>query len=598
MDTHLRGLLIVLTSVLITAAGCGGGGGSAPPATTPASTLSGTAAAGAPIIGTVSVKDSLGAVKTVVIAPDGKYSVDVSGMTAPFMLRAEGTVGSRSYQLHSAAVSADINGSVNITPLTDLIVANVSSEVAATLYGNGSFSGLTPAALAQAEANLRTRLQPVLTAIGLDATTDLLRATFNANHTGQDALLDVLRVTVDPVTAQATILNMINNQQIVDDLTTQTDLTVANATGVAAGLTDVQQIVALFDAWTALFATSLPSPTRPALLALFDPTFLFSGDSLQVLLADITQDPRFIGAKFTNVTLDSISANTAQARFVVTFGGRAIPVSWVVNKVNGTWLLAGDQRIVGVFASAFAEYGTLGTTYFPGITTGLSLDVGPGSSSPAMHYGVVTGAGLPTTSGGRDGVSAGVLLVQYGNGSLNPAQGPYVGPSTPRLTFGGTAIFASNVPLSDASINLIADNETYTFKVYADPNNTPTNFSDDVLLGTYTEVVGKRPYRSNELSAASFPAVSTTAAQVGAFAIAGGNLTVNWTLPLGLKADQVSAFRIDGADFQFTSADLPETATSANLTWLAPIFGVNTYNLKVNANDAFNRTLITRVGNL
>lgn len=598
-----RGLWVLAVLVLATTAGCGGGGGggsasATPPATPPPTTLTGTAAAGAPIAGIVSVKDSLGAVRTVTIAPDGKYTLDVSGLTAPFMMRAEGTVGGRAYTLHSAAVTADVGGTVNITPLTDLIVANVASQIASTLYSSGSFSGLTPTALAQAETTLQTSLQPVLTALGLDASTDLLRAVFNANHTGQDALLDVLRVTVDPATTQATIQNLINNQIIMDDLASKAALTVADATGVVAGLTDIQQIVAQFDAWSALFATSLPSANNPALLALFDTTsFLSFGENLTDFLAGITSNPVLIGAKFTNVAVESITTSTAKARFVVQHsGGRTDSLSFVVNKVGGIWKLAGDQRIVDLSVYAYATNKTAGI-YNPGISTGLWVVFNPGAVSPAMHYVVVTGPGLPTSGGGANGTSEGVLLVDYLNGNFTFAQGPYNGTSTPRLPDGSFINFSNQLPLSDASIGLIADNATYTVKVYADPNNTPSNLTDDSLLATYAEVIGKRPYLSTELSAASFPAVSTTAAQVGTFANAGGNLTVNWTLPAGLKSDEIDAFRFDaGVNLEFAEADPVATATSATLTWLAPTFPVAGYGIEVRARDVFNRSLETHVG--
>jgi hypothetical protein len=589
-------LLFLLSALVLT--GCNsGGGGSGSSSATPTATVTGTAASGAPIAGTVSVKDSLGAVRTVTIASDGKYTLDVSGMTAPFMLHAEGNVGGRTYNLFSAAVAADINGTVNVTPLTDLIVANVAGQIASTLYSSGNFSGLTPTELTQAETNLQTRLQPVLTALGLDASTDLLRATFNANHTGQDALLDVLRVTVDLNTAQATILNIINNQQIVDDLTTQTDMTMVNASGMTTGLTDMQAIVAQFDAWSALFANSLPAANAPALLALFDPTFLSFGDNLTNFLADLTSNPLFIGTKFTNVSLESISTNTAKARFLVqSGGGRSDAVTFVVNKVNGVWLLAGDQRIVDLSVYAYAANRTAGT-YAPGITTGLWVVFHPGAVSPAIHYAVVTGTGLPTMGGGRDGASAGALLVDYLNGNFNFAQGPYNGTNTARLTdINGFTIYSNQLPLSNTSIDLIADNTTYTINVYSD-NNTPSNLADDTLLATYTEVVGKRPYKSNELSVASFPAVSTTAAQVGTFANAGGSLTANWTLPAGLKSDEFDIFRFDGGpNLDINNADLAATATSATLSWLAPTFNVMGYGVQVRARDTFNRSLETIVG--
>ena len=74
--------------------------------------ISGTAAAGAPIVGKVTVKDAKGVQKTVDIAADGKYSVDVSGMTAPFVFHAYGKVGGRDVSLVSAATSEDINKTI------------------------------------------------------------------------------------------------------------------------------------------------------------------------------------------------------------------------------------------------------------------------------------------------------------------------------------------------------------------------------------------------------------------------------------------------------------------------------------------------------
>jgi hypothetical protein len=591
------GLLVLAAVVLATMAGCGGGGGGGASAT-PTSTLSGTAAAGAPIAGTVTIKDSLGAIRSVTIAADGKYTVDVSGMTAPFMMRAAGSVGGLSYSLYSAAVTADINGTVNITPLTDLIVANVASQIASTLYSSGNFSGLTLAALTQAETALRTRLLPVLTAIGLNASTDLLRATFNANHTGQDLLLDVLRVTVDPATAQATILNIINNQQIIDNLTTQADVTVADATGMATGLTDLQQIVAQFDALTTLFAQSLPAPTNPTLLALFDSTtFLLDGNSLTTFLARITSNPGLIGVKFTNVVLESISTTTAKVNFGLLFGnGKTEPVSFTVNKLNGVWRLAGNQRIAAVNVSAYATNRTAGS-YHPGINTGLETTFDVGALSPTVHYLVVTGKGLPTTGGGRDGASAGVLLVDYNNGVPSPAQGPYTGLTTPRLTYSnGQTIYNEQLPLSDSNIGLMAEiNETYTVQLYADTNATPSNLADDTLLATYTEVIGRRPYLLSELSVASFTTVTTTRAQVGAFAAAGGNLTVTWSLPTGLTSEHVWFFRQGASHLDHAEADVADSATSTTLTILAPTYTVTGSGVTVQARDSLGRRLDTFV---
>ena len=205
-------------------------------------TLSGTVAAGEPIVGTVTIKDSSRPSKErfVTIAAAGKYAIDISGLTAPFMLRADGAIRGRSYSIYSGATQADVGGTINITPLTDLIVANVAGQIAVNFYQAGNFSILTSASLNAAEALLQARLQPVLAALGVNRI-DLLRTPFSANGTGIDAALGILRVTVDATTTKATITNDINDQQIIDDLAIQSDATTLTDTaGIAPGLATLQ----------------------------------------------------------------------------------------------------------------------------------------------------------------------------------------------------------------------------------------------------------------------------------------------------------------------------------------------------------------------
>lgn len=344
----------VLLSVLLLV-GCGGGGGDGGggAAVPTASTLSGTASAGAPIIGTVTIRDSDPATtdKTVTIAADGKYTIDVTGLTAPFMLRADGTVGGRSYSLYSAAVSADINGTINVTPLTDLIVANVAGQIASNYFAAGNFSTLTAADLIAQEIALQARLQPILTAAGVGASIDLLRSSFAADHTGLDAALDVLRI--DIAGATATITNIISNQQITDNIASKTDTVVPlGATNVAAALIELQQIAAVFDAFNALFATALPAIANASLLALFDTTFLYDGDNVATFLSELIFNPTLIGVKFSNIALvpgsmiPAAAPITAKVVFSVIISGRVVDsIEFTLNKVGTAWKMAGNGRI-------------------------------------------------------------------------------------------------------------------------------------------------------------------------------------------------------------------------------------------------------------
>ena len=121
---------------LLAACGSGGGGGSSGgslPAT--GSSVSGVAATGLAIAnGEVRLKCAAGAVIPVTTLADGSYSVDLSAATLPCVVRIEyndPTTGTPQ-KLHSFAKVA---GTVNITPVTDLLVANLSSTgIAADAY--------------------------------------------------------------------------------------------------------------------------------------------------------------------------------------------------------------------------------------------------------------------------------------------------------------------------------------------------------------------------------------------------------------------------------------------------------------------------------
>ena len=592
-------LSVVSLFLLISA--CGGGGGDDSGATiNPQPTLSvvsGKAAAGGAIVGWVTIKDSSVPTeeKRVAISTDGSYTFDVSDMTAPFMMRADGTVGGTSYSIFSAATSADINGTVNITPLTDLIVANIAGQLAQNYFSGGSFSGLTTAALNAAETTLQARLQPVLTAIGLADTIDLLRTSFNPDHTGLDAALDILRVTTDTATALATITNVIDNITITDNLASQADTDVLAATSnVASGLTDFQQIVAKFATLTGYFATSLPAPTNTGLNALFDGTnFLFEGSNLSTFLTEITAMPTLIGAQFTDITLGTINSTTARVGFVIKYSGKTVPFQWQMNKSASGWLMAGDQQIGYVSVNAFSAYDDSTT-----IRTGLWLEAS-NFNTTSVSYAVITGNGLPTATGGANGSSSGSLLfknISSEGFQLAASGAAYNGSSTTRAQVCNCN--SNQYGLNDTAIGTISDGDVYTIRLYYD-NGTPSNLSDDgTPIATYTDKLMKRPYFNTELSAASFPVITTSATAIATAASTGGNITINWTLPTGLIADQVHFFR----SYTNSSNDSIEnevlgTATGSTLTLIAPSGTIYSHGVSVTATDVFGREFGTSINN-
>jgi uncharacterized protein (TIGR03437 family) len=513
---------------------------------TPASlSLSGTAAAGAPIIGTVTVKDSLGAERVTLIEADGSYSIDVTGMTAPFALRADGYVGNNEYHLYSASATAEANGTVNITPFTDLIIADLAGDIAANYYDSEAFATLTSDDLAAAETALQTKLQPILTALGVSDSIDLLRTSFDTDHTGLDAVIDVVKVTVDPDTVKATLTNVINNESIEMDIAGGSSTGTFTDTGVSEGVTDYQTAMDVLNTFTNLFATSLPSPSNPTLLALFDAdTFLNDGEDINAWLTEITSSNSIIGIHFENFVLISVddAAGTAEVSFDVVMADGTkddgTNVAKMVRK-NGVWCYAGNQRIAHVQMRSEAQYMPYNSEIGTQFRTGLHFDIEANYPAGAnVHSAVVTGPGLP---------QAGIVLNKQINYEWFAISG-----------LNGDNLYSMTDP---ALIDSIPENASYMIVLKDGADGTGND------LGTYTETVRKGPMKLSELSAASFPVITApTVANLEAFN--GGNLTITWVLPIGLESRWVE---LTLADQGFTNTvreekDVTAATTSKTLT--------------------------------
>lgn len=207
--TPKRLTLALVGAGCIALAGCGGSdsstttgststGGTTTIPTTPSSVvLSGTAATGAALADAeLKIFDATGAVVCEVkTGSDGAYSCDLgTSPKPPFVLVA--TLDDT--RLVSVAPDAS-TGTVNITPLTNLI--------ASTLSSNGDPQQLvddiksTPASVDAAKVKasvdrVMTALKPLLDALGTQG--NPITTAFKADGTGQDRLLDLLQVSVRP----------------------------------------------------------------------------------------------------------------------------------------------------------------------------------------------------------------------------------------------------------------------------------------------------------------------------------------------------------------------------------------------------------------
>ncbi len=184
-------LALLLAGVLV--AGCGGGSGSG----VSSQTVSGVAATGAPLVGQVTLRDSSATRKDkqTVIANDGSFSIDVSYMKAPFLLKATGTVDGANHTLFSFA---DKPGIANINPLSNAALASAAGvDDPATVFDQADAPMLDKIRYAMAGSvnTLKFKLKILLDSFGA-AGADPLKGPYSADHTGLDGMFDNVNITV------------------------------------------------------------------------------------------------------------------------------------------------------------------------------------------------------------------------------------------------------------------------------------------------------------------------------------------------------------------------------------------------------------------
>lgn len=144
---------------------CGGGDGDSAPAAPAASlTLTGTAATGGAIAGApVALKCVTGTGSGATVS-DGTFSINIAGGALPCTVEVTTSDGTK---LHSLATGSGTTAVVNITPVTELIVASLAQVDPASFhagFGASSASTVTPASVAGAESDVIG----VLKAAGID----------------------------------------------------------------------------------------------------------------------------------------------------------------------------------------------------------------------------------------------------------------------------------------------------------------------------------------------------------------------------------------------------------------------------------------------
>lgn len=564
----------LLIAIVLMVAGCGGGGGNTSSGNSSGgagtgSTVSGLALAGAPVIGYVMLKDSAGTtVGPSAIASDGSFSFDVDGLTPPFFLRAEGNVGGQGYDLYSVATGA---GTANINPLTNVIVANATGAVDPSAAFNDPAAyknSVNDAALAQAVTELQTFLQPLLTAHNA---TDVnpLTGTFAADHTGIDAVLDVVKVEV--AAGAVTVTDKVNNAVVAETTTTAlaapTDPLTNGEFAPAEVVTDIQAIAAVL----ADLATALNDPSRS--YSTLSP-FFASGAVYGVndgMTRDETINDWLMGApdnitSITNLAIEFSGSDYKVNCTVFYANGSSEQIDFfVMTYEGGSWKLKGN----GNMTQLEFQVETLKSTKSDGTVvyeSGFQLFLDDAGNN-GIETAVVTGPGLP---------AEGVVLVKDTN---EPTR---LLPQTPNSN-----IWTGFWKMTDSEIDAISDNSVYTI-VSKDASNN--------VIETRTWKVQKRPYKSTEITAAIFPTFGDISSHDILAANIPGTLSFTYAKPTAYTPASMEAglsywggtWGVDWSN-AWVSKDLVVNSTSGSLVTGTPSFSVQGASFQLKAWDIYGR---------
>ena len=193
--TMIAAISLFMFGAVALMTGCGSGSGGGTSAGLSPQAVSGVAASGSPLVGQVILKDSSSAQKTSVIGADGSFSVDVTDMHAPFVLKATGTAEGVNRTLFSFADKA---GTANINPMSTVAVANAAGvDNPATVFDNSDPATLdkVKTGMPGAVATLQTQLKPMLDNFNA-AGTNPVTGSVPANGDGLDGVFDNVKVTL------------------------------------------------------------------------------------------------------------------------------------------------------------------------------------------------------------------------------------------------------------------------------------------------------------------------------------------------------------------------------------------------------------------
>jgi hypothetical protein len=195
---------------------CGSGSNNS----SPTATVSGVAATGVAMDGTVTLKDSTGNTRSAVISlPSGAFNMDISGLTPPYFLKATNSSGTLT--LYSVATGS---GTFNINPLSNLVVVAAAMSIDplaktpdAAFNNPANFRTLSAAQIQAATDSVMAKMSPAFkAALAANNVTQVNPLTDSYQiGDGLDKVFDGFVVTLNSATGEVQELQVASNTTAV-----------------------------------------------------------------------------------------------------------------------------------------------------------------------------------------------------------------------------------------------------------------------------------------------------------------------------------------------------------------------------------------------
>lgn len=528
--------------------------------------------------------------------------------SGPFRVEACGTVGDKPQCVWGVTNNG---GTLNLTPLTSAIAVLASERPPETLM-SGALPTLSDAALASAQAQLRTAIAPALADAGLASDFDLLTGPLTPGaHTGHDRVLDAISVGFGLDTqAFVTLGSRLGTGTVyLEPGTTQGSISIA--TGAAA--LDLIGIDALFAKMIVATASNTACQSgQNGLNASFDPLARASIDPVS---------PAFAGSQAALVICLRLGGVVGGNENM--FGGKLLPttlgrcdfgagdpvcrVNFVFQNSKGFQRLLGTEQVVVKRPTGWAFLGNR-LEVQASATSRLVLTRRLDAAAPDSYarYLDIAIPAVAVSGGdtlqcarvvqkGSDGGDVPIALFKKAGAgsylslwstsasdatpSLDPASGATRGDSITALPLPGGAA-------GDATVrNFARAGRALTIRLYSDAGcSTPLTGADGPAVNV--DVAGLLPLSAASQAGQLWPVPTATTVSTLVSMKGPASTTINyaaaWTLPrAGLGLDRALVCTDTACSTRLAELELAASATSAALTVATGGTALNTNSFKL-----------------